>query len=376
MRTSQPSEKVKMRYYIISGEASGDLHASNLLKAIKMVDPNAEFRGWGGDRMEDQGAVIVKHYRDLAFMGFVEVVMNLKQILRNLNICKTDIIRYKPDVVILIDYPGFNLRIAKFLKKQGIKVVYYISPQIWAWKKSRVHTIKKVVNKVLVILPFEKQFYENYGVDSEFVGHPLLDEITNKHYNSNFTTDGRSVVALLPGSRKQEIKSVLPIMLSVADDLPDVDFVIAGVSSLGLDFYESFTSGHNVRIVFNRTYDLLSGARAALVTSGTATLETAIIGTPEVVCYRAGWISYSIAKRLIKVRFISLVNLIMDKLVVRELIQSDLNQVALYEELNALLYNEKYRENMLSNYNELRLKLGGDGASYRAAQVIYSLLNT
>ncbi len=363
-----------MKYYIIAGEASGDLHASNLIKGLKEIDSTAEFRGWGGDRMQSHGAKIVKHYKELAFMGFVEVVLNIKQILSNLKLCKEDILNYKPDVVILIDYPGFNLRIAKFLRKNGIKVVYYISPQIWAWKKSRIHTINKAVDQVLVILPFEKQFYKKHGMEVEFVGHPLLDAISDKHLNSRPLIDEKKIVALLPGSRKQEIRSVLPVMLSVIDEFPEVDFVIAGISTLGENFYRPFIEGRKVKLEMDKTYDLLSNSNAALVTSGTATLETALIGVPEVVCYKAGWISFSIARWLIKVKYISLVNLIMDKLVVKELIQNNLNTGQLCEELNSLIKDETYRRKMFSEYDNLRKVLGGKGASDRAAEKIYSLL--
>lgn len=364
-----------MKYYIIAGEASGDLHASNLLKSIKEIDSKAEFRGWGGDKMQSQGATIIKHYKELAFMGFVEVAVNLRQILGNLKFCKEDVLSYKPDVVILIDYPGFNLRMAKFLRKKGLKVVYYISPQIWAWKKSRVHAIKKTVDQVLVILPFEKKFYQQYNVEVEFVGHPLLDAISDKHLNSQHSLNEKNTVTLLPGSRKQEIRSVLPVMLSVIDDFPEVDFIIAGISTLGEDFYRPFIEGYNVKLLLDQTYDLLAKSSAAMVTSGTATLETALIGVPEVVCYKAGWISYTIAKWLVKVKFISLVNLIMDKLIVKELIQGDLTYEQLREELNKLIYNEAYRNEMFSGFDELRKILGGVGASKRAAERIYSLLN-
>lgn len=363
-----------MRYYIIAGEASGDLHGSNLVKGLKTVDPQAEFRGWGGDKMSAQGVDVAKHYRDLAFMGFVEVAANIRTIFSNLRFCKRDILTYKPDAVILIDYPGFNLQIAKFLHQKGIRVIYYISPQVWAWKKSRVHTIKKVVGKLIVILPFEKDFYKEFGIDAEFSGHPLLDEIAESRTESATMPDQKPIVALLPGSRKQEIRKVLPVMLSIIQDFPEADFRIAAVPSIGEAFYKDIINKQPVKVVMDGTYALLAKARAALVTSGTATLETALIGVPEVVCYKAGSISYAIARRLVKVKYISLVNLIMDRLIVKELIQSDLDRYNLRGELSNLLHNNKYREDMFASYLELRKKLGGKGASERAATSIHQFL--
>lgn len=364
-----------MRYYVIAGEASGDLHASNLIREIRNADQNAEFRGWGGDLMQQQGTILVKHYRDLAFMGFLEVALNLRKILGNLAFCKHDIIEFRPDAVILIDYPGFNLRIAEFLHSQKILVIYYISPQLWAWKQSRVKTIRKVVDKMIVILPFEKEFYARHGIEVDFVGHPLLDALTGNTTGPVLPLFGRRLVALLPGSRQQEIKKVLPVMLSVVKDFPEIAFAIAGVPSLGEGFYKKLMAGSDIPVVMNRTYDLLGQASAALVTSGTATLETALIGTPEVVCYKGGRISYLIARQVVKVKFISLVNLIMDKLVVKELIQKDLNRRNLKDELNLLLNDKEYRRMINHNYNELRLKLGGPGASAKAAALIVNFIN-
>ncbi|MFA6949219.1 MAG: lipid-A-disaccharide synthase [Lentimicrobiaceae bacterium] len=363
-----------MKYYIITGEASGDLHASNLIKALKIVDPDASFRGWGGDKMAREGTTIVKHYRDLAFMGFIEVVANLKTILNNLNFCKKDILGFKPDAVILIDYPGFNLQVARFLHQQHIRTIYYISPQVWAWKKSRVHTIKKLVDKLLVILPFEKDFFATYQVDAEFVGHPLLDALPAEWHRLACVPYDKRTVALLPGSRKQEIRRVLPIMLSVLQDFTEINFVIAGISTIGESFYRAITKSHHIEIVMDDTYNLLQKSQAALVTSGTATLETALIGVPEVVCYHANRISYSIARQLVKVKYISLVNLIMNRLVVKELIQYELNRQTLRSELNNLLNNTKYQQDMLNSYDELRNMLGGKGASERAANSIYGFL--
>ncbi len=367
-----------MKYYIIAGEASGDLHASNLMKAIKQKDQNAEFRFWGGDLMQKQGGTLVRHYRDLAFMGFLEVLQNLKTILNNIKFCKQDIQENKPDVLILVDYPGFNLRIAKFAKELGINVVYYISPQLWAWKEGRVETIKKYVDEMLVILPFEKDFYKKHQVEAHFVGHPLLDAIEGlpsidiQEFKEENQLNYKEIIALLPGSRKQEVSKMLETMLSVRDNFPDYQFVIAGAPSLDKDFYEQFVDA-DVHFVSNRTYDLLRCSKAALVTSGTATLETALLNIPEVVCYKGSRISYEIGKRLVKnIKYISLVNLIMDKEVVTELIQNQLDTKNLVEELNKILNTEK-RTQVLKDYQVLREKLGGSGASQNAAETIVNL---
>jgi lipid-A-disaccharide synthase len=364
-----------MKYYIIAGEASGDLHGSNLMKALKQKDPNAEFRFWGGDLMKAQGGTLVKHYRDLAFMGFLEVVMNLRTILNNIKYCKEDIQKNRPDVLILVDYPGFNLRIARFAKELGIKVVYYISPQLWAWKEGRVEIIKKYVDEMMVILPFEEDFYRKHGVHSHFVGHPLLDaisdlqEISIEKFKSDNGLNEKEIIALLPGSREQEVEKMLEIMLSVRPHFKNYQFVIAGAPSLPKEFYQKYVD-ENVHFVSNKTYDLLRCSKAALVTSGTATLETALLNIPEVVCYRGSKISYAIAKRLVKnINYISLVNLIMDREVVKELIQNDLNTKNLVEELNKIISGEK-RTQVLNDYELLRKKLGGKGASDHAAEVI------
>ncbi|MBB4807570.1 lipid-A-disaccharide synthase [Chryseobacterium defluvii] len=364
-----------MKYYIIAGEASGDLHGSNLMKALKEKDPKAEFRFWGGDLMEKQGGTLVKHYRDLAFMGFLEVAMNLRTILNNIKFCKDDIKDHQPDILILVDYPGFNLRIAKFAKELGIKVVYYISPQLWAWKEGRVETIKKYVDEMMVILPFEEDFYKKHGVHSHFVGHPLLDaisrlqEIDAEAFKKENGFNEKEIIALLPGSRKQEVEKMLEIMLSVRSYFKDYQFVIAGAPSLPKTFYQKYVDDH-VHFVSNKTYDLLRCSKAALVTSGTATLETALLNIPEVVCYRGSKVSYAIAKRLVKnIKYISLVNLIMDKEVVKELIQNDLNTQNLVEELNKMIHGET-RQQVLKDYELLRKKLGGKGASENAAEVI------
>lgn len=368
-----------MKYYIIAGEASGDLHASNLIKEIVKRDSQADFRAWGGDLMARQGAEIVKHYRDLAFMGFIEVVLNLPAILGNLRFCKRDLIDYQPDVLILVDYPGFNLPIARFAHQQGIKVVYYISPQVWAWKKGRVKTIRKVVDKMLVILPFEKSFYADHDLAVDFVGHPLLDAIQSLPEKSDFISDNkldeRPIIALLPGSRKQEISKMLEGMLMVIPYFPDYQFVVAAAPSIDPAVYIKLTAGSQVKFVQNQTYRLLSHATAALVTSGTATLETALFNVPEIVCYKANRLSYEIARRIVDIKFISLVNLIMDKEVVKELIQNDFNHQNLIRELELILHDEQHKARMLSDFQLLKTQLGGPGASARAAGLVIDFLN-
>ena len=369
-----------MKYYLIAGEASGDLHGANLMRALQQIDPEAEFRFWGGDRMEAVGGKLIKHYRDLAFMGFWEVVTNLRTILRNIDFCKRDIIQFQPDAIIFIDYPGFNMRIAKWAKQQGFPTHYYISPQIWAWKENRIKAIKRDVDAMYVILPFEKDFYEEkHQYPVHFVGHPLLDaiaarkEVSEEVFKRENGLDERPIIALLPGSRKQEIAKMLSVMLSVVESYHQYQFVIAGAPSLGYDFYKQFIKEENVHFVSGKTYDLLAHSYAALVTSGTATLETALFRIPEVVCYRGNWISYQIAKRVISLKYISLVNLIMDAPVVTELIQGALNTRNLKAELNKLL-NADYREKLLKDYEALREKLGNEGASERTAQAIYDSL--
>lgn len=367
-----------MKYYIIAGEASGDLHASNLIKELKLTDTNAEFRCWGGDLMQAQGATIVKHYRDLAFMGFAEVLMNIKTIFKNLAFCKEDIKQYQPDVVIFIDYPGFNLKIAEWAKAEHFKTFYYISPQIWAWKQSRVHKIKKCVDKMFVILPFEKDFYKKFDVEVDFVGHPLLDAIANRNklpfevFCQENKLLNKPIIALLPGSRKQEISKMLPILLSVSNQFTDYQFVIAGAPSQDKSFYEPYLN-NNVSILDNKTYQLLEQSTAALVTSGTATLETALFNVPQVVCYKGNKISYLIARAIIKVKYISLVNLIMDNEVVTELIQDKLNKKNLAKELAKLLTQEN-RTQIIKEYENLYNKLGGNGASRRTAQLMNKYL--
>jgi lipid-A-disaccharide synthase len=365
-----------MKYYIIAGEASGDLHGSNLMKALYKEDASAEIRFWGGNLMQEVGGTLVKHYKELAFMGFAEVVMNLKTILNNLSFCKKDIALFSPDVIIFIDYPGFNMRIAKWAKQKGIKTHYYIAPQIWAWKENRIKAVKRDFDKLFVILPFEKEFFEvkhNFPVD--FVGHPLIDAIHNRkvtnevEFRKTNNLDKKPIIAVLPGSRKQEILKMLSIMLSVANDFPDYQFVIAGAPSQDFGLYQPFLSNKNIHFISNKTYDLLSVAKAAIVTSGTATLETALFKVPEVVCYKGSWASYQIAKRIITLKYISLVNLIMDEEVVTELIQDNLNPNNLKCELLKIL-DESYRQKLILKYNTLEQKLGGIGASQKTAKLI------
>lgn len=365
-----------MKYYIIAGEASGDLHGSNLMKALYEEDPNADIRFWGGDLMQNAGGTLVKHYRDLAFMGFVEVLFNLKTILNNITICKNDITQFKPDVIIYIDYPGFNMRIAKWAKEIGHKNHYYISPQIWAWKENRIKAIKHDIDKMYVILPFEKDFYEvKHKFPVEFVGHPLIDAIHNQSsidvnvFRAENHLSEKPIIAILPGSRKQEISKMLSVMLSIVKDFPDYQFVIAGAPSQELSFYQQFISGENIKFVSNKTYALLRNAAAALVTSGTATLETALFKVPEVVCYKGSWASYQIAKRIITLKYISLVNLIMDQEVVTELIQDDCSTKRIRDELTKIL-EPNYRKTLLENYDLLEEKLGGIGASKKTAHLI------
>ena len=365
-----------MKYYIIAGEASGDLHGSNLMKALYKEDANAEIRFWGGDLMQNVGGTLVKHYRELSFMGFIEVVFNLKTILNNIKICKKDILQYQPDVIIFIDYPGFNMRIAKWAKPLGIKTYYYISPQIWAWKESRITDIKRDVDKMFVILPFEKEFYEKkHHFPVEFVGHPLIDAIQNRTtvdevaFRKEHNLDEKPIIALLPGSRKQEITKLLSVMLSVVDAFPNYQFVIAGAPSQEFSFYQPFLNNKNVHFISNKTYDLLSVSYAALVTSGTATLETALFKVPEVVCYKGSWASYQIAKRIVTLKYISLVNLIMDKEVVTELIQEACTSKNIKTELLKILEPD-FRKQVLDNYNELEQQLGGAGASEKTAKLI------
>ena len=390
-----------MKYYIIAGEASGDLHGSNLIKELKKLDTSAAIRCWGGDKMQEAGGDLVKHYRELAFMGFWEVLKNLFTILRNLKFCKKDIEQFQPDVLILIDYPGFNLRIAKWARQKGFRIIYYISPQVWAWKENRVKMMKECIDKMIVILPFEKDYFKNkWNWEVEYVGHPLVEVVEKfsvfsresgvsqqlavgswqpESTDSELRTPNSKLIALLPGSRKQEILKKLPVMLEVSKSFPSYQFIVAKAPGVDDDFYSSLLNPYNnVSAVSGKTYDLLMQAKAALVTSGTATLETALFGVPEVVCYKGSFLSYEIGRRLVKVKFISLVNLIMDKLVVKELIQHDMNVKNLEHELNELLTNEQRILQLKKDYADLKNLLSENGpdsyrgASAKAAQLIYN----
>jgi lipid-A-disaccharide synthase len=374
-----------LKYYIIAGEASGDLHGSNLIKELQHMDAAATIRCWGGDKMQAAGGELVKHYRYLAFMGFAEVLMNLRTILKNIAFCKEDILQYQPDTLILIDYPGFNLRIAKWAKEQGLKVIFYISPQVWAWKEGRVKMMKECIDKMLVILPFEKEYFKNkWNWEVEYVGHPLVEVIEKFKANnedsaignSRLTTHDSRLIALLPGSRKQEILKKLPVMLEVSKSFPSCQFIVAKAPGLDGSFYDELLKDYsNVSYVADQTYNLLSQATAALVTSGTATLETALFGVPEVVCYKGSYISYQIGRRLVKVKYISLVNLIMDKLVVKELIQDDLTVENLKRELEELLTNDQRKAQLQKDYAALKKLLSeGGNASAKAARSIFHFL--
>lgn len=366
-----------MKYYIIAGERSGDLHGSNLIKAILQKDANAQIRAWGGDMMQEAGATLVKHYKDIAFMGFAEVIKNLPTILGLLSFCKKDIQAYQPDVVILIDYAGFNMRVAKFVKSIGIKTFYYISPKVWAWNQSRALNIKKFVDRMFVIFPFEKGFFKKYDYEVDYVGNPLFDAIADFQPKPNFRKEARvgqkPIIALLPGSRQQEVAKILPLMVAQAYNFPDYQFVIAGVSNLPKELYARWQSIFPIKVVYDDAYNLLSVADAALVTSGTATLETALLNVPQVVCYKTSGISFAIAKMVIKVPYISLVNLVAQKKIVPELIQGDLNNITVQEELKKILTSEG-RQAQLEGYAEVRALLGDTGASAKAGSLMMDYL--
>ena len=364
-----------MKYYLIAGEASGDLHGANLMKALKGIDPQAEFRFFGGDKMLTEGGTLVKHIKEMAFMGFIEVVSNLNSIFKNLDLCKADISFWKPDVVVLIDFPGFNLKIAEFAKQNNFLNCFYISPKVWAWNQKRVIKIKRIVDHLFCILPFEVDFYASWGMVVDYVGNPLLDAISDfkpnvKFINQNFGVTTKKIIALLPGSRKQEISRLLPIMVETSIQFPDFQFVVAGAPNLNLAYYQQFINSAEVPVVFNATYDLLRVAEAAIVASGTATLETALFNVPQVVVYRGHPISISIARMVVKIKFISLINLIMDKLVVKEMIQADCSVKNITDELNQLVNNSVYRNKMLANYDKLDEKMGNPGASSKTATLI------
>ena len=370
-----------MKYYIIAGEASGDLHGSNLMKGLYAIDKEATIRFWGGDLMQQVGGTLVKHYKERSFMGFLEVIQNISKIVKDISLCKNDIASFNPDALIFIDNSGFNLRIAKWAKKNHFQTSYYISPQVWASRASRVSAIKRDVDFMYVILPFEPDFYKSYNYEVDFVGHPLIDAIENTklidevEFRSSHQLSNKPLIALLPGSRKQEVSKMLDIMLSITPDFDSFQFVIAGAPSLEYEFYQPFLTQKNVAFVSNKTYDLLRFSHAALVTSGTATLETALFKVPQVVCYKANAISYFIAKQIITLKFISLVNLIRNKEVVKELIQNDLNSKLLSEELHKILVSPK-RDEILQEYEILQQDLGGKGASQKTAQLIINRIKS
>ena len=374
-----------MKYFLIAGEASGDLHASNLMRELKQIDMNAQFCFLGGDLMAAQGGNMVKHYRDMAFMGFVEVLKNARKVLNNMNDCKKAIAEFRPDVLILIDYPSFNLRIAEFVKKQlNLPVYYYISPKIWAWKEFRIKQIKKQVDKMFTILPFETEFYQKHDYKVNYVGNPCVDSIAARPYQDQTLNEfcvknnlsEKPIIALLAGSRKQEIKSCLPTMLTAVEKYADYQTVISGAPGIEPGFYHSFIGDKNIHIVFNQTYELLSHACAAIVNSGTATLETALIGTPQVVVYKVafGRIAMLLKPVLIKTKFVSLVNLIAGKEAVKELLAHHFTPATVQDELDKLLYDNTCRAQMLKDYQEISRKLGAPGAARKAAEGIYNNL--
>jgi len=369
-----------MKYYLIAGEASGDLHGSNLMKGLNAVDPKPEYRFWGGDLMQQQGGELVRHYKEHNIMGFWEVITNLPKIKKNFSDCKSDILRFKPDVLILIDYPGFNLRIAEFAKKHNIRVFYYISPKIWAWKESRINKIKAYVDRMFVIFPFEKEFYAGHHFEAEFYGNPLIDAIQEKKEDKDsfdwfvreHNLQQKPIIAILPGSRKQEIDRNLAVMMEVIPEFPQYQFVIAGAPSIDPDYYKNYITDAQISFVYNQTYNLLNHSFAAIVTSGTATLETALFDVPQVVCYRANRISFRIAKFFVSLDYISLVNLNMQEEVVKELIQDDMTPKNLKEELDHILMNDVYRQRMLTKYDKLKKLLGENkGVSKRVAEAVY-----
>jgi len=369
-----------MKYYLIAGEASGDLHASNLMKELNLQDNEAEFRYLGGDLMQKRGGKLVRHFKETAYMGFLDVIIHLRAILNNIKFFKKDIKRYKPDVLILVDYPGFNLRIAEFAHNEGLKVYYYISPKIWAWKQSRVHKIKKFIDKLFIIFPFEKDFYKQFNYEVEYVGNPIMDAVeikdTNfKLFKEKYNLEDKKIIALLPGSRKSEIKHNFPTMLEVAKEFPDYQFIVAAAPSLEKEVFEQYSKEYNIKLIYDDTYNLLRHSEAAIVTSGTATLETAILNIPELVCYKGDAFSYQIAKRLIKIKYISLVNLVMNKEVIKEIIQYDMTVEKISNELEQILQNDVYKQTMLNNFEEMRKILGGEGASKRTAKIIINSLS-
>lgn len=370
-----------MKYYLIAGEASGDLHASYLISALKKQDPEAEIRGWGGDLMEQEGMALVRHYKETAYMGFVEVVANLRSIAKNIKECKRDILDYQPDALILVDYPGFNLRIAGFAKDKGLNVFYYIAPKAWAWKKSRGHKLRKAVDKLFAILPFEEEFFGEFNVNTEYVGNPLMDQLSldaSTHDYESFLQENnlafKPIISLFPGSRKQEIDEIFPAMLEVSRLYTDYQFVVGGAPSQSTAIYRKHMKEENIPVLFGQGQDLMKYSRAALITSGTATLEAALLNLPQVICYKGNRISIEIARRVVKVKYIGLANLIMDKPVIPELIQDDMTIERMNTELDHMLHNRERRQQLFDDYKALRKKVGGPGASQKVANSVIRFL--
>ncbi len=374
-----------MKYYVLAGEASGDLHASNLIKEISLIDPDAQFRGFGGELMEQAGMTVLKHYRDLAFMGIVPVIMNIRTIQKNFRFCEQDMLTFQPDVLILVDYPGFNLRMAKFAKAHGIRTFYYISPKVWAWKEQRVHKILASVDELFTILPFETEFYRKYNYPVNYVGNPLLDAILEKKMSPDFprfrnenNLSEKPILAVLPGSRKGEISVLLPIMLEAAAQFSDFQCIIAGAPNMGIEFYQPFMKESKVPVIWGKTYEILIHSRAAIVSSGTATLETAILNVPQVVVYRLTpkWLFNFLKFFFLKTKFVSLVNIILEKEAVKELIQWNFTLKNVAQELGKILNDQEYEKRMLADYREMMIKLGEPGASKRAAGLMVGKLKT
>lgn len=372
-----------MKYYVLAGEASGDLHASNLIKEISLIDGQAQFRGFGGDLMENAGMTVLKHYRDMAFMGIVPVIMNFRTIQKNFRFCEEDMLAFQPDVLILVDYPGFNLRMAKFAKAKSIRTFYYISPKIWAWKEERVHKVKAYVDDMFTILPFEAEFYKKYNYPVSYVGNPLLDAILEKKTAADFprfwaenSLPEKPVLAVLPGSRKGEISVLLPTMLAAAGQFPEFQCVIAGAPNMGIEFYQPFMIGSKVPVIWGKTYEILTHSRVAIVSSGTATLETAIMNVPQVVVYQLtpNWLFKYLKKFFLKTRWVSLVNIILGREAVAELIQSDFTLKNVIDELKKILLYPENEKRMLVDYKDMMVKLGDAGASKRAAVLMVNKL--
>ncbi|MEA1873441.1 MAG: lipid-A-disaccharide synthase [Bacteroidota bacterium] len=371
-----------MKYYIIAGEASGDLHAANLIKGLFKHDPEADVRAWGGELVETAGAELVKHYKDLAIMGFVEVLSHLNTIRNNFNFAKADILEFQPDVLITVDFPGFNLRMVKWAKSKGIRTFHYISPNLWAWKKNRVYSMRKTIDKLFVILPFEPDFYQKFDVDTVYEGHPLLDAVNQfqavelSHFKQMHKMDERDIVAILPGSRKQEISRMLPHMIQVAEQNPQYQYLIAGAPGMDIEFYQQFISNHdNIHLLHNETYDILHHAVSGMICSGTATLEAALFNVPQVVCYKTNKITFLIARLIVKIRRFSLVNLILARDAVKELVQYEMTDEGLAKEFNAICPNGDKHDFVLEAYDELKSKLGSQGVSDRLAKKMIDILH-